>query len=123
MIGREKIEERYLTIAEAKELLERRYKEGLVENPERPAVEEVKFSIEHAEKFAKLHPEDASKLKQTLMEKFEWMDERLAVKIVDIMPKDMDDLRVIFSKETHQLTKEEGEEILAVLDEYRESES
>jgi len=119
MIGREKIEEKYLTIAEAKELLEERYREGLVENPEKPAVEEVKFSIEHAEKFAKLSPKDARELKETLMEKFEWMGERLAAKIVDIMPEDRDDLRVIFSKEAHELSKEESDEILEILDKYR----
>ncbi len=120
MIGREKIEERCLTIPEAKKLLEARYREGLAENPDRPAVEEVKFSIEHAEKFAKLSPEKAAELKAKLLERFDWMNERVAVKIVDIMPEDMDDLRVIFAKEIHELTKEEGEAILSILSEYRE---
>ncbi len=119
MIGREKLSETYLTIAEAKVLLERRYREGLKENLDRPAVEEVKFSMEHAEKFAKLGPDEARELKKRLMEKFGWMEERLAAKIVDIMPEDMDDLRVIFAKESHELTREEGNEIIAVLDEYR----
>jgi DNA-directed RNA polymerase subunit F len=120
MIGRKKLEERYLTIAETKELLERRKAEGMEENPEEPMFYEARVSLEHAERFAKLKPEQAVELKGRLMELFDWMDERLAAKLVDLMPEDYFDIRVIFSKEDYMPTKEEAEEIIKLLDDYRE---
>ena len=119
MIGRKKLEERFITIAEAKELLERRRAEGMIENPEEPMFYEARISLEHAEKFSKLPPEKARELKERLVDLFEWLDERLAAKLVDIMPEDYFDIRVIFAKEEHMPSKEEAEEIIKLLDEYR----
>ncbi|ASJ10886.1 DNA-directed RNA polymerase subunit F [Thermococcus sp. P6] len=120
MIGRKKLEERYLTIAETRKLLERRKAEGMEENPEEPMFYEARVSLEHAERFASLSPEKAEELKGKLMELFEWMDERLAAKIVDLMPEDYFDLRVIFAKEGYIPTEEEAREIVRLLDDYRE---
>lgn len=120
MIGRKKLEERYITIAETRELLERRRAEGMEENPEEPMFYEARVSLEHAERFARLKPEQAVELKGKLVELFEWMDERLAAKLVDLMPEDYFDIRVIFSKEDYMPTREEAEEIIRLLDEYRE---
>ncbi|WP_297498895.1 RNA polymerase Rpb4 family protein [Thermococcus sp.] len=119
MIGRKKLEERFITIAEARELLERRRAEGMEENPEEPMFYEAKISLEHAEKFSKLPPEKAMELKERLIGLFEWLDERLAAKIVDIMPGDYFDIRVIFAKESYMPGREEAEEIIKLLDEYR----
>jgi len=119
MIGRKKLEERYLTIAEAKELLERRKEEGIMENPEEPMFYEAKISLEHAEKFAKLSPEKAKELKERLVGLFDWLDERLAAKIVDLLPEDYFDIRVIFAKEDHIPTPEEAGEIIKLLERYR----
>ncbi len=119
MIGRKKLEERYLTIAEAKELLERRKAEGMEENPEEPMFYEARVSLEHAEKFAKLSPEKARELKERLVGLFDWLDERLASKIVDLLPEDYFDIRVIFAKEDYMPTPEEAGEIIKLLDEYR----
>lgn len=120
MIGRKKLEERYLTIAETKELLERRKAEGVEENPEEPMFYEARVSLEHAERFAKLKPEQAVELKEKLIGLFEWLDERLAAKLVDLMPEDYFDIRVIFTKEDYMPTREEAEEIIKLLDDYRE---
>jgi len=120
MIGRKKLEEHYLTIAETKELLERRKAEGMEENPEEPMFYEARVSLEHAERFAKLKPEQAKELKEKLMDLFEWLDERLASKLVDLMPEDYSDIRVIFSKEDYMPSPEEAREIVSLLDEYRE---
>ncbi|NJE42390.1 RNA polymerase Rpb4 family protein [Thermococcus sp. GR6] len=120
MIGRKKLEERYLTIAETKELLERRKAEGVEENPEEPMFYEARVSLEHAERFAKLKPEQAKELKERLLALFEWLDERLAAKLVDLMPEDYFDIRVIFTKEDYMPTREEAEEIIKLLDDYRE---
>lgn len=120
MIGRKKLEEHYITVPEAKELLERRKAEGIEENPEEPIFYEARVSLEHAERFSKLKPEQAKELKEKLTGLFEWLDERLATKIVDLMPEDYFDIRVIFSKEDYMPTPEEAEEIIKLLDEYRE---
>jgi DNA-directed RNA polymerase subunit F len=119
MIGRKKLEEHYLTIAETKQLLERRKEEGMEENPEEPMFYEARVSLEHAERFSKLSPEKAAELKGRLIELFDWMDERLASKIVDLLPEDYFDIRVIFAKEEYRPTKEEADEIIKLLDEYR----
>jgi len=119
MIGRKKLEEKYLTLAEAKELLERRKEEGMTENPEEPIFYEARISLEHAEKFAKLSPEKAKELKERLMDLFEWIDERIAAKLVDILPDDYLDIRVIFAKESYMPTPEEAKEIIELIDEYR----
>ncbi len=120
MISRKKLEERYLTIAEAKELLEKRKAEGVEENPEEPMFYEARISLEHAERFVKLRPEQAVELKEKLTDLFEWLDERLAAKLVDLMPEDYFDIRIIFSKEDYMPTPEEAEEIIRLLDDYRE---
>ncbi len=119
MIGRKKLEERYLTIAETKELLERRKAEGMEENPEEPMFYEARVSLEHAERFAKLKPEQALELKEKLLGLFDWIDERIAAKLVDLLPEDYFDIRVIFAKEDYMPTKEEAEEIIRLLDDYR----
>ncbi len=120
MISRKKLEEKYLTIAEAKELLEKRRAEGLEENPEEPMFYEARISLEHAERFVKLRPEQAMELKEKLTGLFDWLDERLAAKLVDLMPEDYFDIRIIFSKEDYTPTPEEAEEIIRLLDDYRE---
>lgn len=122
MIGRKKLEERYLTISETKELLERRKAEGMVENPEEPMFYEARVSLEHAERFAKLKPEQVAELKEKLLGLFDWIDERLAVKLVDFMPEDYFDIRVLFAKEDYMPTREEAEEIIRLLDDYRPEE-
>ena len=119
MIGRKKLEEHYITLAETKELLERRRAEGLEENPEEPMFYEARVSLEHAERFAKLKPEQAKELKAKLMGLFDWIDERLAAKIIDLLPEDYFDIRVIFAKEDYMPSREEAEEIIRLLDEYR----
>ncbi|NJE01226.1 RNA polymerase Rpb4 family protein [Thermococcus sp. JdF3] len=122
MIGRKKLEERYLTISETRELLERRKAEGMVENPEEPMFYEARVSLEHAERFAKLKPEQVAELKEKLLGLFEWIDERIAVKLVDFMPEDYFDIRVLFAKEDYMPTREEAEEIIRLLDDYRPEE-
>ena len=120
MIGRKKLGERYITISEAKEIFLKKYEEGIKAGIEEPLFYEARLALEHAEKFAKLPAEKARKAIEELMSEFEWMNERIAAKLVDIMPEDNLDLRVIFAKEEHQPTPEEMKKILEILDKYRE---
>ncbi len=122
MIGRKKVEEHYVTTAEVKVLLEKRKAEGMEENPEEPMFYEARVSLEHAERFAKLKPEQAVELKEKLVGLFDWLDERMATKLIDLLPEDYFDVHVIFAKEAHQPSREEAEEILKLLNEYRPEE-
>lgn len=119
MIGRKKLGEKYLTLAEVREILKKAWEEGVKVNPEEPLNYEAKLSLEHAERFSKIKPEDVEKAKKELMETFEWMDERLAVRLLDLMPEDYFDIRVIFAKEGYMPTPEEGEAIVDILSKYR----
>lgn len=120
MIGRKKIKEKYVSIPEAKELLLKRKEEGAKETPEEPIFYEARTSLEHAERFSRLSADKAKELKEKLIGLFEWLDERTATKLIDTMPKDYFDIKIVFAKEEHMPTKEEAEKILEILDEYRE---
>ncbi|AAL81160.1 DNA-directed RNA polymerase subunit F [Pyrococcus furiosus DSM 3638] len=120
MIGRGKLGEKYITIAEAKELLLKRREEEVKAGIEEPLYYEARLALEHAERFAKLPADKAKEAVEELMNAFEWMSDRIACKIVDIMPEDSMDLRVIFAKEEYQPTQEEMKQILDILDKYRE---
>ncbi|MCD6558592.1 MAG: DNA-directed RNA polymerase subunit F [Palaeococcus sp.] len=119
MIGRKKIDEKYVSIAEAQVILKKELEEGLKVNPEEPLHYEARLSLEHTERFSKINPEKVQEVKQKLMEAFEWIDDRMATKLVDIMPEDYFDIRIIFAKEEHMPTKEEAEKIVEILDGYR----
>ena len=43
---------------------------------------------------------------------------KVAVHIVDLIPKDLSDLRLIFAKEPTQVTPEEMDKILDILNQY-----
>ena len=67
--------------------------------------------MDYLQKFAKLSAEDAKKLVEELMEI--GVDEKRAVKIADILPKDYDDLRIIYYREDLPSNKDKILEIVA----------
>lgn len=110
MIGKKVIETDPITIAEAKELLEESSK-----NYE-PTYEQ-NIAIDHVTKFSKLDAENANKLVSELEE---IIKKTQAIKIADIMPVDLADLRLMFAKERGSHKKEELEQILEIVNKYRE---
>ncbi|ENN96690.1 DNA-directed RNA polymerase subunit F [Methanocaldococcus villosus KIN24-T80] len=106
MIGKKILSERYITISEALEIMEDRAKIGELSY-------EQGCALDYLQKFAKLKKEDAIELVKEL--KNLGLDEKDAVKIADILPKDMDDLRAIFYKRE---LPENAEEILEVVRKY-----
>jgi DNA-directed RNA polymerase subunit F len=80
-----------LTISEVKEILEK-------ESGKRELNFEQKAALQHAVAFGRLTPEKARKLVSDL-QKIENITEPLAVKITDMLPEHIDDLRVILAKE------------------------
>ena len=67
-------------------------------------------------KFALLPAEDAAELSGKLEE---YITPVQAVKVVDMMPEDLDDLRLIFAKERGIIETETLEQILELVDQYR----
>lgn len=106
MIGKKVFEEKVITSSEAKSILEKSSK-----NEEEP-IYEKKITLEHLVKFTKLSPEEARKLVEALVKSNEKIREDIAVKIVDLMPQDENDVRAIFAKERYALVKEDIEGIL-----------
>ena len=102
---------KYLTLSEVKELLLQRAEEGELNSLQ-------KYALGHAEEFAKLKPEEARKLVEELME-LDFVDERHAVKIADILPAHPDQVRVLYTKEKIVLPPEDVKKILDIVAKYR----
>ncbi len=102
---------KYLTLSEVKELLTE-------ENEKRTLNSLQKSALAHAETFAKLSPEDSKKLVEELME-LDFVDEKHAVKIADILPVHPDQVRVLYTKEKIVLPPEDVKKILDIVAKYR----
>jgi len=110
-IFKQKVEEEYLTVAEAKELLADVERErALDEDREMPY--ELARAIEHVNHFAILEAEESRELVEELLE-HEKVEEVTAYKIADLLPESRDELRAVFAQERYSL---DGDEIDAVLD-------
>jgi len=104
------IERRPVPIAVVKELL------GKVKEKN----QEQKITFEYASKFAKLKGKEVEKLVEELKNaNIPRIKEKHIVKIVDIMPKTVDELKALFLKEEVTLSKEDLQKILDILAKYR----
>jgi DNA-directed RNA polymerase subunit F len=110
MIGKKVTDTDPITIAEVKEMLEK-----LSENYE--LTYEQNLTLDHVTKFSKLEEESAKKLVEELSE---IIKKTQAIKVADIMPEDLADLRLIFAKERGSFKQEDMEKILEIVDKYRE---
>ena len=109
MIGKKVIDTDPITIAEVKSMLE-----GLSEHYE--LTYEQNLALDHVIKFSKLDEESAKKLVEELSE---FLKKTQAIKIADIMPEDLADLRLIFAKERGSFKQEDMEKILEIVNKYR----
>jgi len=103
--------EDYVTLAEIKALLEREEKER------KELSMEQRYSLTHAQLFAKLGPEDAAKLVGELM-KVEMMTPANAYKLADLLPTHPDDVRAVFAKERFSLSKEDVDLVVQIVANY-----
>ncbi len=99
--------ERYVTLAEVKELLA-----GVEEK-----TIEQKIAQEHAELFAALDAKKSRELADELA-KIDYINDFLAVKIADLLPRTTDELRAVFAKERINLETGEAEKILSIVEKY-----
>jgi DNA-directed RNA polymerase subunit F len=101
---------KYVTLAEVKEILTE-------EGKKRELNVYQKAALTHAEGFAKLKADEAKKLVKELME-LDFMDEKHAVKIADILPIHPDQVRTIYTKEKIVLPPEDIKKILDIVAKY-----
>ena len=115
-IFKEKVDEEFLTIAETKEILEGLETERAADE-EREMRYELARAVEHVNRFALLDPEEARQFVADLLD-FEKVDEATAHKVVDLKPRDRDELRAVYAQERFSLSGEELDEILNVVKQY-----
>jgi DNA-directed RNA polymerase subunit F len=112
MIGKKALENEPIPSAKVKQILEdfsEIYELSYEQN----------LTLDHVTKFNKISLEDAEELIGKLEN---IVKKKHAVRIADIMPNDISDLRLLFAKERVPLKKEELENILEIVDEYRDEE-
>lgn len=97
-----------VSVSEAKKLLEQRSKDTELE------YEQSQAAV-HSDKFTTRTPEAVQKLAKEIMEKNGKMDLEVAIKLVDICPKQPETLKSILLRKKVDLSDEETEEILKML--------
>ncbi len=106
----------YITISEAREIME---KIAERRREEAELLYETRRALRHLRTFSKLPADKAKKLVEELLKLPQVGKKELAVKLVDIMPRVPDEVRIIYAKERFTLTQEQIEEILEIIDKYR----
>ncbi|MFN3384796.1 MAG: RNA polymerase Rpb4 [Archaeoglobaceae archaeon] len=106
----------YITIPEAREIMEEIAKRR---QEKAELLFETRRALRHLRNFSKLSAGKAKKLVEDLMKLPQVGRKDLAVKIADLMPRVVDEIRAIYAKE-RTLTNEEIEQILEIVERYRE---
>ena len=109
MIGKKTLENEPIPTVKVKQILEDFSKDYELSY-------EQNLTLDHVTKFNKISLEDAEELIEKLGA---IVKKKYAVRIADIMPKDLSDLRLMFAKERVPIKKEELEDILKIVEEYR----
>ena len=116
MIGKKTLESKPIPAAEVKEILEEF-------SLKHELTAEQNFTLEHVRSLNNISLEDTEKLIEELTGFFQEKEEeelafKHAVRIADLLPQDLDDLRLIFAKERISLSSDDLKEILEILDKY-----
>jgi len=98
-------------MATAKEVMVRREKQGELNY-------EQKLSLEHLKNFTKLNEKDAKKFIEEITAIIKMSPETL-VQIVNILPNNPDELRMIFAREKFSLKEDEIKQILDVVAKFK----
>ncbi|MBQ1781427.1 MAG: DNA-directed RNA polymerase subunit F [Methanobrevibacter sp.] len=110
MIGKEIIESEPIPSSEVKEIIE-----DFAENNELNY--EQNLTVNHLARFKRYSADDAKEIYQKLQDEF-GLRAKVAAHIVDLVPQDLADMRLIFAKEPSKTTKEDMEAILEMLEQY-----
>ena len=115
-IFKEKVDEEFLTMAEAKTILAD-IEADRAADEDREMRYELARAIDHVNRFALLDTEEAEAFVDQLQE-LEKVDEATAYKIANLRPLDRDELRSVFAQERYSLSGDELDEILNVVKQY-----
>ncbi len=99
-----------VSMAEAKEILERREKQGELGY-------EQKIALEHLKKHTRLKAHDAKKLSEEISSVLRMSNETLSM-IANVLPKTPDEVRMIFARERFSLKEEEIAKIIEIVKKY-----
>jgi len=109
--------ERPVPIQEVAGVLKRKDEEYTAHGAE--LLYEQKKALEHALKFSKISEKDAKEMAGKLAELGMSLTDERIIKVIELMPKSVDDIRAIFAKERFKYTEEEIKRITDVVDQYR----
>ncbi|ESS09955.1 MAG: DNA-directed RNA polymerase, subunit F [uncultured archaeon A07HN63] len=115
-IFKEKLDEEYVTIAEAKTILNEVEAER-ADDEDRDLQYELARAVEHVNRHASLEADEAQELVDQLTE-LETVNAKTAHLIADLLPEDRTELRAIYAKERFNLDGEELDEILDIVAQY-----
>lgn len=106
------MDERVVTLAEVKDLLEK------AEADRGELTYEQKLALEHAKRFARHTPADVQKTMDELKQNPK-IDTLTAVRIADLAPTHPDDVRAIFAKARANLDDAEVQKVLETVRKYQ----
>jgi DNA-directed RNA polymerase subunit F len=104
------IESKPVSMSEAKDILTSR-------ESRKELSYEQKLALEHLNKFTKLKLEDAKKMSEELSSVLR-MSQDTQAQIINFLPKNADEVRMIFSKEKFSLKEDEINKILEITKKY-----
>ena len=110
MIGKEIIESEPIPSSKVKQIIEE-YGENNELNYEQ------NLTLNHLARFKRYSAEDAEEIFAKLQDEF-GLRAKVAAHIVDLVPEDLADMRLIFAKEPSKTDKEDMEKILEMLEQY-----
>lgn len=100
-------DEKFVTWSEAKKILDKKSKE-------KELGYEQKNALEHLRKFSKLTDKSTNEIIEEL-NKIGKLKERHIVSIVNMLPSDMDEIRMLFANEIITLSDEDKKKILSIV--------
>ncbi|ESS12917.1 MAG: DNA-directed RNA polymerase, subunit F [uncultured archaeon A07HR60] len=115
-IFKEKLDEEYLTIGEAKEILEGIEAERAAAD-DRELRYELARAIQHVNRFATLDPAESEELVTDLRE-LEKVNEETGYKLANLLPEDRAEVRSVYAQQRYSLSTEEIDDILDVIAKY-----
>ncbi|MFC3476849.1 RNA polymerase Rpb4 family protein [Halobacterium litoreum] len=116
-IFKETLDEEFLTVSEAKELLSDVEAERALDE-DREMRFELARAVEHVNRFAVLEPEESRELVAELLDLDALDDESVAYKIADLLPRTRTELRAVFANERYALSGDELDDVLDVVAKY-----
>jgi DNA-directed RNA polymerase subunit F len=78
---------------------------------------EQKNALEHLRKFSKISEKSAAEMAEEL-EKIERLKEKHIVSIINHMPQDLEELRVLFANEVANISDDDKKKIISIVKKY-----